>query len=594
MTNRTPVVLMSFPNCNYFYGTFDTVAFRQWWRSRPLPGNIESIKKGLHIYGRAHLAIAKLIDGTWAVYLSKNYGIDWELVFSTSEKIYDIVLIEFGWAIMNTSGGFYETTNAGRDWTLILGLPSAPVAPAFANVGGGSLSTPHILMCSDGRYIWRSTDAARHWTKVCDQRAIKRYIPDGLNSKTGGDRNSITYNGPTYPCIAGACGFVIAGFGPFMTYSYDNGDHWIENYHTWDDFVHHNDQWEWNYPPLNLVWYRFYSGDKPQFLIKQLLVTSVDGPNAYNVRFLLRYDDLQAVGADGKLYSRVFTTYPFYFGTDQYLGWRYEFQQYISPTNTEQISAYDVAVLGSVANERLTFSAQTRIDSSGNQIPSLKYSLDGDVWTDIDLNNIQIGTPEGLPLYGGQSFGDSFSQNVWIYSNCDNKGHWNYINGGKRQNQSQELDILVEKEKSKTFSLGAIVSKKSAETVQLDTILQGTGLEDFLLDQILEGQNTIKWRINTIIKGQASQEVSLDAILSASHIQNQELDAILQVGIKRFYRLGLLLGGKTPVTFQLDMMLERYRLNERLSRMENVTPQFLDLDVPFIPSTPYNSSLETL
>ena len=125
MSSMTPVALVSLPNLPYLLGTFDTQQFREWWRSAPFPDDLEDIKKGFHIYGRTHLVLAKRKDGRWAVYRSKNYGIDWERVWLAAEGeiIYDIVLITFGWAILNTSLGFYETTSAGKNWTLVLGLP---------------------------------------------------------------------------------------------------------------------------------------------------------------------------------------------------------------------------------------------------------------------------------------------------------------------------------------------------------------------------------------------------------------------------------------------------------------------------------------
>lgn len=113
--------------------------------------------------------------------------------------IYEMILIKAGWIILNTSLGFYESVKAGSDgsWTQISELPGATAVPAFCNIGAGD-----ILLCTDGRYIWRST-IRRDWTLVCDQRSIgHRRLYKKMDSILD-IGFQWTYGSPLTPAIAG-------------------------------------------------------------------------------------------------------------------------------------------------------------------------------------------------------------------------------------------------------------------------------------------------------------------------------------------------------------------------------------------------------
>src|SRR5574343_268240 len=101
-----PVVLSILEGKNFILGTFDTTNFQEWWKSEPFPGNVESIGKPTHVYGQYHVCICKMTDGTYSIYRTKNMGKYWESVYNTSDIIYTINKIDYGWLIASTSSGW--------------------------------------------------------------------------------------------------------------------------------------------------------------------------------------------------------------------------------------------------------------------------------------------------------------------------------------------------------------------------------------------------------------------------------------------------------------------------------------------------------
>ena len=573
--SMTPVVLVSLPNLPYLLGTFDTTNFRQWWRSAPFPDELEEIKKGFHIYGRTHLTIAKRKDGRWAIYRSKNYGIDWERSFLTAsgETIYDLVLITFGWAIMNTSLGFYETVDAGASWDLVLSLPTAPNAPAFCNIGGGD-----VLLCTDGRYIWRSTNIARAWTQVCDMNSVSHwpeYMPP-----------TRYYAGPSIPTIAGACGRAMAAHGPFLVRSDDGGDSWRreaewENYRLSCLYTHVGGTYTINDPPQNLI--------------KQISVSSVDGPAGDDVCFLIKLDDTYPILGTSELYSWLYATYTFGGYKNNYF--KPVFQQYLTPSNGQQnISCYDVPVTGANYNDRLAFSAQTRTDpATGNPIPSLKYSTDGGTaWQDVDLNAVQIGDPNGGGNYGGSMVDDNFAKLTWIAPACNNTGYYNYIELSRRQCQSYEMDGSVSEPHSKSYSLDGLLATLHTKSQNIDAITEDEIDKPYDIDIMAEGQVSKIYQIDRTLEGEATKSQNLDVICEAGIPISDWLDALLWAGIKKYYHLDAMLNGKIAKPYLVDAVLVKDRLNEKLSGIEREMVQFLDIDVPGIPYAPLDSRKETL
>jgi len=618
MSARTPVALIYLPNQPFLLGTFDTTKFTNWWKSKPFPDTIEYIKKGMHVYGRKHLTIAKRTDGRWAVYLSKNYGIDWELVFlaAEGEVIYDMLLIKFGWVILNTSDGFYESVKAGSDgsWTKISSLPGASAVPAFCNIGGGD-----IILCTDGRYIWRSTNKARSWTLVCDQRQVpgRKYYRKLIgfpspNNYEGGDGGYLWSGSPLYPSIDGANGIVICAYGPFITISMDWGANWYSwGYkgfacrNNWDGYfedVHRG-------PPKPIIYDRFpdSSNGPAKFVIKQILVSSVKGPSIEDVTFLIRTDDLVVASGQTKLLSRVFYgefghMYIAEFGEggdDISPYWSYKFQQFLSPDdNLNQLSMYETAIVGSSGLSRLVVSAQTTVDGNGNSIPSFKHSKDGGkTWTTLDVSAVKVSDGEGLPPSSGAFVDDYYVKSTWVGSKCDNVGNWTTKEGWRVQCQSYEMDLALEsgeRDVEKPQSVDAIIEKDGEEPESVDAILAELPTNPYPVDGLFEGVGTKTYRIDRTLEGISEKEVSVDSIVTKDKSEDDSVDAIFEKNIRLIYKVGVGLHDKNSRLYLVDTKLVKDDLNKRLARVRRTFPQVFDLWLPEIPQGVYNSVWEII
>jgi len=610
-TARTPVAIVYLPNQPYLLGTFDTTNFSSWWKSKPFPDDIEYIKKGMHVFGRSHLAIAKRVDGRWAVYLSKNYGVDWERVFlaEVDETIYNMILIKSGWVILNTSDGFYQSTKAGYSgtWSKISDLPGASAVPAFCNIGSGD-----ILLCTDGRYIWRSTNKAVSWTLVCDQATVggRRWYKETQEIRDDGFR--WTYGSPLTAAIDGANGEVLCAYGPFITVSRDYGLTWTDTWNPIAGWVVMN-YWDgWitfvrGSPPKSVIYDRFPTSatSAPNFVVKQIIVSSVKGPLMTDVCYVVRVDDLVPAPGQTKLFSRVFygyhgqywSDYHNTYGDDISPAWQSKFQQNLSPDdNLNQLSAYENAVLGSTDISRLIVSAQTTVDVNGDPIPSFKYSMDGGLnWTTVDLSKVKIADGENLPIFSGAFLDDNYAKGTWISSYCDN--FRNLIPSSENehtQTQSYELDSEIEGWRTLTedLQIDAVVVKIGEENDSVDAIVAKDQDKPYDVDLLAEGEGSKTYRIDRGIEDEVEKTESVDAIASIDNTKDDSVDAILQKNQRLIYKIGVGLHDQNSKTYQVGVKVVRDGLIQRLSRIERLSPQMLDLYLPYVPYNPYDSAWE--
>ena len=120
MNKLKSVALSVVEGKNFILGTFDTVNFQTWWKSEPFPGAIEEIQKPLHVYGQYHVCVCKMTNGTYSIYRTKNAGVSWISVYNTSDKIYTLTLIDYGWVVGSTSAGWIESQlDSGKTWSKI-------------------------------------------------------------------------------------------------------------------------------------------------------------------------------------------------------------------------------------------------------------------------------------------------------------------------------------------------------------------------------------------------------------------------------------------------------------------------------------------
>ena len=276
------VVLTHLPGLNYFIGTFDLTNYQDWWKSAPLPGAIQTIEHALWVGGPMHLCLAKMVDGTWSIYLSFDYGVNWQLVKNSAVEIMDIELVTFTWVLYSDANGdWWESTNSGLTWTKV--CTSGPVGRAFFVLHKGANVT---VFSHDGRYIKKSTDVARTWTTACDLNTVEMVGDDY--------HEALVYTGTRIAAIAGANNVIHASNGPYLASSLDGGASFT-TYHSWDNYWDSEDQYALDYetdtihssfPPVELVEY-----NRSNFLIADILVSSIDSALGGDVAFVMLCKD---------------------------------------------------------------------------------------------------------------------------------------------------------------------------------------------------------------------------------------------------------------------------------------------------------------
>ena len=577
-----PVILVTLPSLNYLLGTFDTINLQTWWKSEPFPAEVAEITKGMQIYAEIQLATARLKAGTWAVFQSKNYGRSWKIVWNESEEIYDIVKIDNGWAILNTAGGFYETVDAGSGWTKISSLPAGNRC-ATANIGYGD-----VLICTDGRYIWKSTDIAHTWRKVCDQTTISR------------SGSGLKYSGPSFPGVAGACGMVLISHGPFISVSTNNGDSWT-SLKFWDYSSN-------EYPGLDTLinqrLNRTLQGQS-EFIIKQILIASIDGLTSFDCTYLVRYDELIPLPGDTQLFSRVFKSQKYATNPSETwkFSWKYLFCQYLSPSdNSQQLNAYDMPVTGETYNDRVVISAQMADDGNGNQVPHIRISRDGGAtWTDIDVTQAKIvARPEqtisGPFLDNVFTTTDHYHKQAWLTGGCQND-YWiavYYTIIHYHRNLSYDMASALSSFENKSYQARAAISKRITRTQDLDAIIHYERNVAYQMGALADGVATTIYHVGSRLIAYPIIPREFDAIISKDKTSTYQVGHLAE---KRFYnsiRMNTLVLSQLETAYQMGAFLVKTDINQRLSDIERIIPQFWDVYFPDLPYSPYDSRDEEI
>ena len=282
------VVLTHLPGLNYFIGTFDLTNYQDWWKSAPLPGAIQTIEHALWVGGPMHLCLAKMVDGTWSIFLSFDYGVNWQLVKNSAVEIMDIELVTFTWILYSDANGdWWESTNSGLTWTKV--CTCGPVGRAFCVIHKGENVT---VFAHDGRYIKKSTDVARTWTTACDLNQV-------VIEEDGSRSSPSHYTGRRVAAIAGANGMILASNGPWMALSTNNGDT-FGSHHSWDNVWYDEDGGDDVYDVLDFETGKIHSVFPPvdivenardNFLIQDIVISSIDGPLGGDVTYVVLCKD---------------------------------------------------------------------------------------------------------------------------------------------------------------------------------------------------------------------------------------------------------------------------------------------------------------
>lgn len=667
------VVLTHLPGLNYFIGTFDLTNYQDWWKSAPLPGAIQNIEHALWVGGPMHLCLAKMVDGTWSIFLSFDYGVNWQLVKNSAVEIMDIELVTFTWILYSDANGdWWESTNSGLDWTKV--CTSGPVGMAFFVLHKGENVT---VFAHDGRYIKKSTDIARTWTTACD---LNQVVIDADDYR----EDPIHYTGRRVAAIAGANGTILASNGPWMVRSMDNGNEFTCN-HSWDTVWDSNNvdqvlDFETNkvhscFPPIDIV-----QNARDDFLIHDIVISSIDGPLGGDVAFVVltkdnngrwtgieykrivvndisvpttgeptkypavmyfsipqyvpgsnndfmyvdqieHVSDLDIVRSGSKtsvikLYShadwvsynksiyvrydkydpplnRVFKTFSGRVmngelaGDEYYNFWfKYVYQQ-AAGMGMLELSSYQLLTPGTTSWDRLLFSGMRSVDDQGNPVISLRYSTDGGLtYTDIDLDKITVysGNVDEEPDTGGGAFTYlDYSNVIWVSGQCNNTGHWDYIDGHKIQMLSYDMDVIITNDRPKSYTLDTRILNDRQQTYTLDGIINNDRSYSYYLNAYAQTVRSRQYRLDAEVQKIESEDYEIGATLCATFDVTYDIDARLSTLQRLQFYLYAAIQGPKSMGYTLDALITDSQADEMLVSFERRIPQLWNLIAKPIP-----------
>lgn len=187
---------------------------------------------------------------------------------------------------------------------------------------------------------------------------------------------------------------------------------------------------------------------------------------------------------------------------------------------------------------------------------------------------------------------DSFAKLSWVAPPCNNQGKYVYEELWKKQCQSYEFDFYAENAVDKPQFVDALVQKNRPLEQPVDSIVEAAIELSYENDVLTAGEQTKIYRVDRTLEGETTKNEPVDCLLSKDLPKEDSVDAILEKNIRRIYKVDIGLHDKNSWSYLVDMKLAKSGLIPRLVRIERFSPQFLDLWLPEIPYTPYNSAWE--
>jgi hypothetical protein len=389
-----PVTLAKMDNYSGFLGTFDGI---NWWKTEPLPGGaIDYVNDAVWVYGQYHVCSAKLMDGSYSIYQSRDNGFSWRTVVQTWEKINTIICPDYGIALAATSGGWWRSTNSGSVWERI--STQAPNCFCVKEL------TNDILVALSLHDIWKSDNGGITWTSTFH-----------------------TTENIIYPAIDGTYYDCIVGIGTNLYVSnFPYSPSWVLVPPSNDVYAGYPQNGTPAFPPLGdtaiytdiELTSTFGAGDYYGLNTIPTWVVQKKYPNGtlrhYHVR---RCQGRTAVG---------FCAYA-------------KFDSKSSIYNS--LSSDESQVTGSTdINRAVIFSG------SENGFPILKKSTDGGAnWTTIELRNANIYTGPDLSQLSSRASSfieDTYFDATWYHTAlCHNT--WKISHLGYVRNQSFDIDFMT-------------------------------------------------------------------------------------------------------------------------------------------------------
>lgn len=510
-----PVTITKVPNTPKFIGTLDP-NFKDWWYSNILPGDIDEIIDSTWVYGQYHVCFAKMNDGTYSIYQSRDNGVNWSIVKNIAGIIYKIVRIDYGMVLASTSVGWYRSNNSGTSWVLVS-------SDALGCHGVVEFSKDRIAAI-DNTKLWISSDNGNTWLNVFAFE--KCFFVSGMN-------------GVLYLIV----NITISGFGtrPWILSSDDGG---LSFGGTVKDVF--NNGINSLGPVTNLICTGSVNGI-PTFIIQQHIAVYSKSKNKAYPMLRHYYNTWDATRGGYSCSARFDAPY----------------------TPICDLSSKEVLLTGTS-----TFSKYCiYVGRDVNNVPIMKDSTDGGItWNDINISDITIydgpDLAQEMLSSGGSFLEDQYISLVWTGPPCHNSGNWSMsklvmemgisfdvdyktsINRNNRigfdlisilnREKSYEMDfitnlhmtnsytfgLLVEKSHQKVNEIKAYIMKKIEKTPTMDMILAFLNTKDIPMDQ-LTLKTCTKGLIMDILNENTnstslSMDVSIQDVITYDILNNSE------------------------------------------------------------------------
>jgi hypothetical protein len=537
-----PVNLVKIDGYNGFLGTFDN---ENWWKTKPLPGNIDIVTDAVWIYGQYHICSANMSDGTFSIYRSNDNGYTWVQVLNTTERINGIFKPDYGIALAATSDGWWRSINSGKTWTKV--TSTAPNCFCCKEL------TKDVLIALSQNNIWRSTNGGQSW----------------VSTKTSAENI-------VYSAVAGTYYDCLVGIGKTMWYSDDGGQ-------TWLDIT--------NFMAVG------WPTSSEYVTITDIELTSITGSytNYANQLYInLPTWVIQVELTNGYLMHYYSMRTPAYTATEHILPHmiKHEAKFLAKKSINNSLVSTESLHTGTSDIDRVVIFVGT----NKYNLPMIKMSEDaGKTWSEIDTSSATIyNGPDMTQISSSNMFTDDiYFSAKWIHTDFCHNAFVTYDTWFER-NQSLDTDLLIKLsipcDKTYLFDIcnkiridthyGTDILNKTANIVQ--TIFDILNKKDITRNYITSGAFQVTYDIY----------IQPDVILAARLTCDYTPDiAILKTVLKEYFPR-CYISDSEPKTYGMGLNIIDNHTEEVMNLIERYTPQAPDIRYPNIPYNVWDSRKE--
>lgn len=535
-----PIVLIKLPNSNFFFGSEDVDKLQAWWKSYPLPGDVEEILDSIWAYGQYHICWARMADGTYSIFQSRNYGVQWVEVFNTTEEIKTISRLDFGWLLASTSGGWYESIDSGSTWIQV--STQAPGCFLVREVKEG------VLLAMDGAWVWRSTDYARSWTH-------------SIAAAT------------KYPNLDGRLGRVFLGIGKTIHFSDTAGASWLVG------DVYGVDPWN--------ITHRRESGAKDE-TITAIIVTGTTGSSPGEIIWLI-----QALNTKTKIYRHYYYT-----EGAKISGWAgAKFQARFDANYDPEayIDSQEILPVGTSSIDRIVTFTGTKFDTAQNKwVTRVTVSPDGGwTWVDRDLTTADVYSGPDLSqlsFEGGNPFIVEYTaQWHWTGSVCHNTGKWVLDNSMMRRGLSWEMDLKYREHIDHPLRSITRLVLVNDRKIDVDHLLRKEFNKNLPSDALLLATVPKPLWADSVIKKAFDAVPDLSTVLVIRNTIPLLHDSFFRKAMDHTFCSQAYVRGEVNGGYGMGIVLTRSKFNELLIKIERFFPQIYDIRAPMLQYSVYDS-----